>query len=61
MGDWDRKNARRREGPFFIAMALAMTLVVFVGFARNFFLSFWLEPDPLCKEIPCSTGRFFYF
>jgi hypothetical protein len=38
---------RRRESLFFVAMAIAMTLVVFTGFARSFFLSFlWSGPDP---------------
>jgi hypothetical protein len=41
------KLDRRWEHLFFIAMALAMTLVVFIGFARSFFLSFlWTEHDP---------------
>ncbi len=39
------KHQRQREGLFFIAMAVAMALVVFVGFAQSFFLFFWLEPD----------------
>lgn len=41
------KLDRRWEHLFFIGMALAMTLAVFIGFARSFFLSFlWTEHDP---------------
>lgn len=47
------KIARRREHQFFIGMALAMTLVVFIGFARSFFLAFlWTEHDPHASSEP---------
>ena len=39
---------RAREGFFFTAMAVGMTAVVFIGFARTFFLSPWFpEAEPL--------------
>ena len=44
---------RRREHVFFICMAFAMTTVVFIGFARSFFLSFlWTEHDPHASSEP---------
>jgi hypothetical protein len=47
------KPDRRWEHLFFIGMALAMTLVVFIGFARSFFLSFlWTEHDPHASSEP---------
>jgi FtsH-binding integral membrane protein len=47
------KVDRRREHLFFIGMALAMTLVVFIGFARSFFMSFlWTEHDPHASSEP---------
>ena len=33
-------------------MAVAMTLVVFVGFARSFYLDFWFDPDQLTTHKP---------
>src|SRR5262245_28167668 len=47
------KLDRRWEHFFFNGMALAMTIVVFVGFARSFFLSFlWTEHDPQASSEP---------
>jgi hypothetical protein len=47
------KYNRRYESLFFIAIALAMMFVVFVGFARSFFLSFlWPEHDPYASSEP---------
>lgn len=44
---------RRREHLFFTGMALVMTLVVLVGFARSFFLAFlWREPAPDASTEP---------
>jgi uncharacterized membrane protein YozB (DUF420 family) len=38
---------RRREHAFYIAMALVMSFIVLIGFARSFFLAFlWCEHDP---------------
>ncbi len=43
----------RHEHRFFMAMAVAMMIVVFIGFARSFFLSFlWGEPDPNASSDP---------
>lgn len=44
---------RQREHLFFVGMAAAMALVVFVGFARSFFLAFlWREPAPDASADP---------
>ena len=44
---------RWRQHLFFVAMAAAMALVVFVGFARSFFLAFlWREPAPDASADP---------
>ena len=41
------ESERRRESLFFLAMAVSITLVVLIGFARSFFLSFlWRQPAP---------------
>ena len=42
------KRRRAQEGFFFTAMAVGMTAVVFIGFARTFFLRRWFpEAEPL--------------
>src|SRR5437016_3633332 len=44
---------RRREHLFFTGMASAMTIVVVIGFARSFFLSFlWAAHDPHASSEP---------
>lgn len=44
---------RRHEHAFFTGMALAMALVVFIGFARSFFLVFlWQKPAPDASTHP---------
>ena len=48
-------NKRLRESRFFIAIALFMALVVFIGFSRSLFLPFILPPDPLA-----STDAIYY-
>lgn len=40
------KHEWSQERIFFSAMAVAMAAVVFIGFARTFFLTFLFEPDP---------------
>jgi len=34
---------RQQENLFFLLMAIAMAIIVFFGFARTFYLSFWFE------------------
>jgi len=47
------KSDKRHENLFFVVMAVAMTLVVFIGFARSFFFSFlWDEHDPNASTEP---------
>jgi hypothetical protein len=49
-------TVRRRERLFYVGMALAILITVFVGFSRSYFLKAQFGTPPLSTLLPGGSG-----